>query len=129
VNGGGAAAPFGVGQVHAVFGADRPAGHEQTGTVGAGDRIAVDDAQIDPRDAGRVRAGTGRIRGHGHFGGDIQAEPAVDPGRSDRPDLFRRVGTGRSSRSHSGGLPPATGSRTREPRPAPAAGGVREKAP
>jgi hypothetical protein len=35
---------FGVGEVEAVFGADRPPGHQQGLPVPAGDRVGVDDA-------------------------------------------------------------------------------------
>jgi len=92
---GGAAAGFGVGQMHPVLGPDRPPRHQQSGPVtraGGGERM--DDPQIHPSHAGRIRLSVGRVGGHGEFGGDVHPQPAGVEHQRHRPDGAGRVGHG-----------------------------------
>ena len=85
---------FGVGQVHPVFGADRPAGDQQALVVGAGDGVGVDDAEVDPGDPPRVRRHTVLVDGDWDLGGDLDPEPAAVGEQGHRSDLRHRVGHG-----------------------------------
>jgi hypothetical protein len=78
--------------VSAVFGADRPPGHQQRLTVGAGDGERVDDPQIDPGHPAGIGFLTGRVGGDGEFGGHVQVQPAVDEQQCHCPDRLGWVG-------------------------------------
>jgi hypothetical protein len=85
--GGGAAAGLGVVVVLAVLGADRPPRHQQSLRARPGDRIRVDDPQIDPGHPGRIGFLPGRVGGDRHFRGHLHPQPPRAGQQGNRTDL------------------------------------------
>jgi hypothetical protein len=87
----GALAAFGVAQVLAALGADRPPGHQQQLPVRARGRVRVDDPQVDSGDPGRVWPTPGRIGSDRHLRSHVGEQPAGLAHQRDRPDLIQPV--------------------------------------
>ena len=108
-------AGLGVGQVHAVLGADRPPRHQQPLAVWPGHRVGVDDPQVHSGDPGGVWFLPGRITSDRDLGGDIDPQPSTVIDQRDRPDLLGRVGQVPVQPHPQRGRPRATGIRSRLP--------------